>query len=123
MGIGEVHYPGRQAASASRRRCREVLAGSFCAGMNPLDGLVLAVVISVIFFFVLYGVIRAGVRDGIFQADEPRRSKKDAAIKAGTPASQSTVSFRPALSFPRIPGDAVAAFPPCPHLPTACDRA
>lgn len=41
--------------------------------MIALDSLVLAVVFSAIFFYVLYGVIRAAVRDGIIQADERRQ--------------------------------------------------
>jgi hypothetical protein len=38
-----------------------------------LDNLVLTVVFAAVFFYVLYGVIRAGVRDGILQADERRQ--------------------------------------------------
>lgn len=40
--------------------------------MNPLNSPVLLVVFAAIFFYVLYGVIRAAVRDGILQADERR---------------------------------------------------
>ena len=38
-----------------------------------LDSLVLTVVFAAVFLYVLYGVIRAAVRDGILQADERRR--------------------------------------------------
>ncbi len=38
--------------------------------MMALDSLVLAVVFAAVFFYLLYGVIRAAVRDGILQADE-----------------------------------------------------
>lgn len=38
-----------------------------------LDSIVLTVVTAAIFFYVLYGVIRAAVRDGILQADERRQ--------------------------------------------------
>lgn len=37
-----------------------------------LDNPVLLVVFAAVFFYVLYGVIRAAVRDGILQADERR---------------------------------------------------
>lgn len=40
--------------------------------MNPLNNPILLVVFVAIFFYVLYGVIRAAVRDGILQADEWR---------------------------------------------------
>lgn len=40
--------------------------------MNPLNNPVLLVVLAAVFFYVLYGVIRAAVRDGILQADERR---------------------------------------------------
>lgn len=38
-----------------------------------IDNLVLAVVFAAVFFYVLYGVVRAAVRDGILQADERRQ--------------------------------------------------
>ena len=41
--------------------------------MTALENPVLAVVFAAIFFYVLYGVIRAAVRDGIIQADERRQ--------------------------------------------------
>ncbi|WP_285314560.1 hypothetical protein [Pseudarthrobacter sp. fls2-241-R2A-168] len=41
--------------------------------MMVLDILVLTVVFAAVFFYVLYGVIRAAVRDGILQADERRQ--------------------------------------------------
>ncbi|MDQ0118444.1 hypothetical protein J2T22_001622 [Pseudarthrobacter defluvii] len=44
--------------------------------MNPLDNPVLLVVFAAVFFYVLYGVIRAAVRDGIFQADERREKAR-----------------------------------------------
>ncbi|MBT2247801.1 hypothetical protein JHV56_03670 [Arthrobacter sp. BHU FT2] len=47
--------------------------------MNPLDNLVLPVVLAAVFFYVLYGVIRAAVRDGILQADKRRRAGRDQA--------------------------------------------
>lgn len=45
--------------------------------MADFDGLFLAVVFSAIFFYVLYGVIRAAVRDGIRQADDRRRKHEE----------------------------------------------
>ncbi|MDQ1053093.1 hypothetical protein QE394_001021 [Arthrobacter sp. SORGH_AS 212] len=39
----------------------------------PFDTLALAMVFAAVFFYVLYGVIRAAVRDGILQADERRQ--------------------------------------------------
>jgi hypothetical protein len=42
--------------------------------MMAIDNLVLAVVFAAVFFYVLYGVIRAAVRDGILQADERRQA-------------------------------------------------
>ncbi|WP_455834097.1 hypothetical protein [Pseudarthrobacter siccitolerans] len=41
--------------------------------MMVLDNLALTVVFSAAFFYVLYGVILAAVRDGILQADERRQ--------------------------------------------------
>jgi len=43
--------------------------------MGDFTGLVLFVLVGAVFFYVLYGVIRAGVRDGIAQADA-RRAKR-----------------------------------------------
>jgi hypothetical protein len=40
--------------------------------MMALDSLVLTVVFAAVFFYVLYGVIRAAVRDGILQAEKRR---------------------------------------------------
>lgn len=39
---------------------------------GPLNFIVLSVVVAAVFFYVLYLVIRAGVRDGIVRADERR---------------------------------------------------
>jgi hypothetical protein len=47
--------------------------------MNPLDNPVLLVVFAAIFFYVLYGITRAAVRDGILQADE-RREKANGMV-------------------------------------------
>ncbi|MCX8455924.1 hypothetical protein [Paenarthrobacter ureafaciens] len=44
--------------------------------MNPLSNPVLLVVFAAIFFYVLYGVIRAAVRDGILQADKRREEAR-----------------------------------------------
>jgi hypothetical protein len=52
--------------------------------MMDLDDLVLTVVFSAIFFYVLYGVIRAAVRDGMLQADE-RRLKHQEQVKSNDP--------------------------------------
>lgn len=41
--------------------------------MMALDSLVLTVVFAAVFFYVLYGVIRAAVRDGILQAEKRRQ--------------------------------------------------
>ena len=43
--------------------------------MGNLTGVVLLVLVGAVFFYILYGVIRAGVRDGILQADQ-RRSRR-----------------------------------------------
>jgi hypothetical protein len=40
--------------------------------MGELNALVLYIVFTGIFFYLLYGVIRAGVRDGIRAADKRR---------------------------------------------------
>jgi hypothetical protein len=48
--------------------------------MNPLDNLVLPAVLAAVFFYVLYGVIRAAVRDGILQADRRRVTGQDQAV-------------------------------------------
>ncbi|WP_258802363.1 hypothetical protein [Pseudarthrobacter sp. NS4] len=45
--------------------------------MTDLNNVVLAVLFTAIFFYVLYGVIRAAVRDGIGQADEQRRKHEE----------------------------------------------
>lgn len=44
--------------------------------MTVLDNPVLAVVFAAIFFYVLYGVVRAAVRDGILQADARREKAR-----------------------------------------------
>ena len=43
--------------------------------MGDFTGLVPFVLVGAVFCYILYGVIRAGVRDGILQADE-RRAKR-----------------------------------------------
>src|SRR3954453_1438243 len=43
--------------------------------MGDFTGLVLFVLFGAVFFYILYGVIRAAVRDGIGQADERRRRR------------------------------------------------
>ena len=43
--------------------------------LNP-GGIVVNLVFAAIFFYVLYGVIRAAVRDGIGQAEERRRERQ-----------------------------------------------
>lgn len=50
--------------------------------MNPLNNPVLLVVFAAVFFYVLYGVIRAVVRDGILQAKE-RREKERIELNSG----------------------------------------
>lgn len=50
--------------------------------MNLLNNPVLLVVFAAVFFYVLYGVIRAAVRDGILQADE-RREKARIGLNSG----------------------------------------
>jgi hypothetical protein len=47
-----------------------------------LNGLVLYAVFAAIFFYLLYGVIRAGVRDGILAAD--RRRVAEASDRTGS---------------------------------------
>jgi hypothetical protein len=47
-----------------------------------LDSLVLAAVFTAVFFYVLYGVIRAAVRDGVLQVDE-RRQKARGTVNSG----------------------------------------
>ena len=44
-----------------------------------LNILVLAIVFAAGFFYVLHGVIRAAVRDGILQADERRQKARELA--------------------------------------------
>ncbi|SEQ59498.1 hypothetical protein [Arthrobacter sp. OV608] len=44
--------------------------------MMALDSLVLTVVFAAVFFYVLYGVIRVAVREGILQADEQRQKAR-----------------------------------------------
>ncbi|NUT72851.1 hypothetical protein [Pseudarthrobacter sp. C4D7] len=45
--------------------------------MGDLTGLVLFVLVGAVFFYILYGVIRAGVRDGILQADARRAARSE----------------------------------------------
>jgi hypothetical protein len=53
--------------------------------MNPLDNPVLLMVFAAIFFYVLYGVIRAAVRDGVLQADERREKANGMVHSSGGP--------------------------------------
>jgi hypothetical protein len=41
------------------------------------DNIALNLVFAAIFFYVLYGVVRAAVRDGIGQAEDRRRQRSD----------------------------------------------
>ena len=45
--------------------------------MGDFTGLVLFVLVGAVFFYILYGVISAGVRDGILQADERRARRSE----------------------------------------------
>jgi hypothetical protein len=45
--------------------------------MADFNNVVLNLLFAAIFFYVLYGVIRAGVRDGILQADERRQKARE----------------------------------------------
>lgn len=45
--------------------------------MGDFTGLVLFVLFGAVFFYILYGVIRAAVRDGIGQAEERRRRRHE----------------------------------------------
>jgi hypothetical protein len=58
--------------------------------MGNLNGLVLYAVFTAIFFYLLYGVIRAGVRDGILSADRRRTAvtSDHAGSEAGTSGPQ-----------------------------------
>lgn len=53
--------------------------------MWELNVLVLYIVFTAIFFYLLYGVIRAGVRDGIRAADK-RRAAEAAPVSKSDPA-------------------------------------
>jgi len=48
-----------------------------------VNGLVLTVTFAAIFFYILHGVVRAAVRDGILQAEE-RKCEAAGATEAGT---------------------------------------
>ena len=50
--------------------------------MRVLENLVLTVLFAAVFFYILYGVIRAAVRDGILHADE-RRPKAGVGVDSG----------------------------------------
>ena len=52
--------------------------------MGDLTGLVLFVLFGAVFFYVLYGVVRAAVRDGILQADERRARRSEELNQAST---------------------------------------
>ena len=45
--------------------------------MGDFTGLVLFVLVVAVFFYILYGVVRAAVRDGILQADERRARRSE----------------------------------------------
>lgn len=45
--------------------------------MGNATGLVLLALFGAVFFYILYGVIRAGVRDGILQADARRAARSE----------------------------------------------
>ncbi|UTT70494.1 hypothetical protein NMQ03_04985 [Arthrobacter sp. DNA4] len=45
--------------------------------MGDFTGLVLFVLVGAVLFYILYGVIRAAVRDGILQADERRARRSE----------------------------------------------
>ncbi|MBT2586936.1 hypothetical protein [Arthrobacter sp. ISL-95] len=49
---------------------------------TPLSALILTVTFSAIALYVLYFVIRAGVRDGILQADKKRSEQADPSRQA-----------------------------------------
>ena len=51
--------------------------------MGDVTGLVLLALFGGVFFYILYGVIRAGVRDGIRQADERRAGRSEQLTKRG----------------------------------------
>lgn len=55
--------------------------------MMPLDSLVLTVHFAAVFFYVLYGVIRAPVRDGILHAEERRRVADVPGLDGNAPSS------------------------------------
>ncbi|WAJ33755.1 hypothetical protein OUO20_01625 [Arthrobacter sp. FX8] len=64
---GSCGMPQRQPSSTGRRRA---------ATMGDFTGLVLFVLFGAVFFYILYGVIRAAVRDGIVQADERHADRR-----------------------------------------------
>jgi hypothetical protein len=51
--------------------------------MGSFNALVLYIVFTAIFFYLLYGVIRAGVRDGIRAADKRRADETSPQIPSG----------------------------------------
>ncbi|MHC6591498.1 hypothetical protein [Arthrobacter sp. C152] len=51
--------------------------------MGSITGFVLFVLAAAVFFYILYGVIRAAVRDGIGQADERRRRRSGELDRSG----------------------------------------
>jgi hypothetical protein len=51
--------------------------------MADPGGIVLSLGFAAIFFYVLYGVIRAGVRDGILQADDRREPPSEMIDSSG----------------------------------------
>lgn len=63
--------------------------------MSPLNNPVLLVVFAAVFFYVLYGVVRAAVRDGILQADERRKE-----ASAGVSSSGDGARAPAAVSWP-----------------------
>lgn len=50
--------------------------------MMAPDNMILAMVFSAVFFYVLYGVVRAAVRDGIVQADERRQKARGVEVNS-----------------------------------------
>ena len=49
---------------------------------SALNSIVLAVVLAAVFFYILYGVVRAAVRSGIGQAEERRDKIGESATRS-----------------------------------------
>lgn len=60
---------------------------------GPLNAILLTAVLAAVFFYILYGIIRAATRDGIIEAR--RQAEKDEAVRAGsnTPRVLETVEY------------------------------